>query len=47
MYYIVCLLVISLVWFIFLFIGEKIVEIKPNSRFTKWWRANVIGNDIY
>ena len=47
MYYFLFFLLISLSWFSFLFIGEKIAKVRPNSNFTKWWRANMIGDDIY
>lgn len=41
------LLVVSFVILSFLMLGENIARHKPGSSFEKWWRANVIGDDIY
>jgi hypothetical protein len=42
----ICQLITTLL-FIGLLILEKVARRKPDSSFTKWWRANVIGDDIY
>ncbi len=42
LYIIILILSLNLITIASLSIGEKIAKIKPNSKFTKWWRNNVI-----
>lgn len=37
---------VGTVFIILLIIGEKIASKIPNSRFTKWWRKYLIGDDF-
>ena len=38
----------AVVFFTFLIIGENTAEnLPPENWFRKWWRNNIIGEDIY
>lgn len=39
---------IAVCFFTFMIIGENIAEnVPPENWFKKWWRRNIIGDDIY
>lgn len=39
---------ISVAFFTFLIVGENLAEnLSPENWFRKWWRNNIIGEDIY
>ena len=39
---------ISVVFFTFVMIGENVAtNLPPENWFRKWWRNNIIGDDIY
>lgn len=39
---------ISVAFFVTIIMGENIADnLPPENRFRKWWRNNIIGEDIY
>jgi hypothetical protein len=41
------ILLIELILVIVFVIGEKVVDKKPNSKFSMWWRKYVVGGSMY
>jgi len=47
MKFIIFYLSISLSMIFIFYTGEKICDLFPNSRFSKWWRRNIVMVDPY